>query len=107
MAYLLLSPRKRNLTKNERDWVDATWEKWLKSADEEGRGDDKCIVLRSWKEIDNRQGRGKKLRSGNLHQQLHIQNAAKHLTPGWIGFLHEHHIVPKVKGEMSHLCGTK
>ena len=106
MAHLLLSKNVRDLTNDEREWIDDIWEKWMKNVDEEGRGDDKCVVLKNWKEIDNRQGRGKRLRSG-IKRPQHIPNAAKHLTPGWIGFLHEHHVVPRDKGEMSHLCGNK
>ena len=96
MNHLKATQVYRKLTATEQDFVDRAWKKWFAHyTDEHGPGDaSDCIKLRSYKYISNRRG-------------IHIAGGPDKLTPGWIGFLYDHEILPLGEGELSHQCGCK
>ena len=96
MEHLLASQQYRCLTEHELAFVDRIWNKYRSQTDVYGRpGNERaCLKLRRYQEIVNLRGQ-------------HIMNGPTKLSPGWIGFLHYHKVLPLGHGELSHQCGCK
>jgi hypothetical protein len=95
MDHLLATQQWRTLKPQEIAFVERVWRAHREKADLYGPANEHaCVKLRRFEVIDNRRGQ-------------HIENGPAKLTPGWIGFLHYHKILPIGYGQMSHQCGCK
>ena len=95
MQHLLSTKQHRRLTAHEMAFVDSVWSKFRAQADVYGPGNDRdCMKLRRFQEIRNWNGQ-------------HIAGGPDKLSPGWIGFLHYHKVLPIGCGQLSHQCGCK
>lgn len=95
MNHLLATQQWRPLKPQEIASVERIWRAHREKADLYGPANESaCIKLRRYKLIGNRRGQ-------------HIENGPSSLSPGWIGFLHYHKILPIGYGQMSHQCGCK